>query len=97
MPPNKGEKHTAIPDDMNKVGDPEVKNDSESVKKNDGCCKSCTNKIILTLENCFARYIYIMCYLAGRLNFLLSRRLEYLHGLPVLIDIFMNASSVATI
>ena len=40
--------------DMNKIEDVKVKNDS-SVEKNPGCCKQCTDKIILSLENCFAK------------------------------------------
>lgn len=53
MPPNQGDSNVQPPE-MNKVGIPTVKNDSSAVKKK-GCCKSCTDKIILTLENLFEK------------------------------------------
>jgi len=52
MPPQEGPPETIY--DMNKVDDVKVKNDS-SAKENPGCCKQCTDKIILTLENLFAK------------------------------------------
>lgn len=46
----------------NSVGDMQVADDNETVDS-PGCCKRCTDRIILTLEGWFARYVPVFLYI----------------------------------
>ena len=54
MPPDKGSGNFEATDNMNKIRDPTIKNDN-STTNSSGCCKRLTDKIILALEECFAK------------------------------------------